>query len=223
MDPYKVLDLDRDATTAQIRKAYRQRAAETHPDAGGSVAAFQEAKLAQDVLLDPKRRAKFDKDGTIDEGTADNAAAEILDFLANMVATVTNQILQQAEDQGPSLDNLDLLAMLKDLIKKQITEADTVIANAERNKRIVTRLQTKWRRKKKAKRSQGELEKVAKGMLDQADEFIRRQQHGQEVRRAGLEILNDYEMEGALGFKIWTPGSSALEYQIAQIFRSDVT
>lgn len=218
MDPYKVLDLDRDATTAEIRKAYRQRAAETHPDAGGSVEAFQEAKLAQDVLLDPKRRAKFDKDGTIDEGTVDNAGAEILDFLVNMVAVVTNQISQQAEGEGPPLENLDLMAMLKDLIKKQIVEADAVIANAQRNKRIVIRLQTKWRRKKKSKRSQGELEKVAKGMLDQADEFIRRQQHSQEVRRTGLEILNDYEMDGTLG-TVFTSTMGPLEIQIHNIFR----
>lgn len=222
MDPYKVLDLDRDATTAQIRKAYRQRATETHPDAGGSVAAFQEAKLAQDVLLDPKRRAKFDKDGTVDEGTADNAAAEILDFLVNMVAVVTNQISQQAEGEGPPLESLDLMAMLRDLIKKQITEADAVIANAQRNKRIVIRLQTKWRRKKKAKRSQGELEKVAKGLLDQADEFIRRQQHSQEVRRTGLEILNDYEMDGTLG-TVFTSPMGPLEIQIHNIFRGVVT
>lgn len=219
MDPYEVLDLDRDATTAQIRKAYRQRATETHPDAGGSDEAFQETKLARDVLLDPKRREKFDTTGTVDQGGSDNAGAEILDFLVNMLAVVTNQISQQAEGEGPPLESLDLLTMLKDLIKKQITEADAVIANAQRNKRIVIRLQTKWRRKKKPKRSQGELEKVAKGMLDQADEFIRRQQHSQEVRRTGLDILNDYEMDGALAGNVWTAGMGPLEIQIHNIFR----
>ena len=54
-DPYEVLGLSRGATLAQVKRAFRQRARETHPDGGGlgaSEAAFDEARTAYVRLLD---------------------------------------------------------------------------------------------------------------------------------------------------------------------------
>ena len=35
MDPYQTLDVPKDATEAEIKAAYRQKATEHHPDQGG--------------------------------------------------------------------------------------------------------------------------------------------------------------------------------------------
>lgn len=49
--PFEVLALDRDATEADVVRAYRERVKEAHPDQGGSVEEFQAVKAAYEELL----------------------------------------------------------------------------------------------------------------------------------------------------------------------------
>ena len=50
MDPFAVLGVDRDADDETIKRAYRHRAKETHPDRGGSDAAFKRVKDAYEAI-----------------------------------------------------------------------------------------------------------------------------------------------------------------------------
>ncbi|WP_282697008.1 molecular chaperone DnaJ [Streptomyces sp. CC208A] len=64
-DYYKVLGVPKDATDAEIKKAYRKLARENHPDANkgdtGAEARFKEISEANDVLGDPKKRKEYDE------------------------------------------------------------------------------------------------------------------------------------------------------------------
>ncbi|WP_327268876.1 molecular chaperone DnaJ [Streptomyces sp. NBC_01218] len=64
-DYYKVLGVPKDATDAEIKKAYRKLAREFHPDANkGDTKAeerFKEISEANDVLGDAKRRKEYDE------------------------------------------------------------------------------------------------------------------------------------------------------------------
>lgn len=64
-DYYKVLGVPRDATEAEIKKAYRKLARENHPDANeGDARAeerFKNVSEAYDVLGDAKRRKEYDE------------------------------------------------------------------------------------------------------------------------------------------------------------------
>lgn len=66
-DPYEVLGIERKATEADVKKAYRRLARKFHPDvnAGDNAAKkkFQEIAAAYEVLKDPKRRKHFDQTG----------------------------------------------------------------------------------------------------------------------------------------------------------------
>ncbi|NGN64638.1 molecular chaperone DnaJ [Streptomyces sp. A7024] len=68
-DYYKVLGVPKDATEAEIKKAYRKLAREFHPDANkGDAKAeerFKEVSEANDVLGDPKRRKEYDEARTL--------------------------------------------------------------------------------------------------------------------------------------------------------------
>lgn len=68
-DPYEVLGVNRSASEAEIKKAFRALAKKHHPDTkGGDQAAqkrFQEISAAYDILGDREKRAKFDS-GAID-------------------------------------------------------------------------------------------------------------------------------------------------------------
>ena len=60
--PYSLLGIPHDATTKDIKKAYRAHAMQTHPDISGGETSQEFAKInaAYDVLKDRKRRASHD-------------------------------------------------------------------------------------------------------------------------------------------------------------------
>src|SRR3984957_12462993 len=66
-DYYKVLDVPKNATEAEIKKAYRRLAMKFHPDRnpldGDAEEKFKEAKEASEVLTDAQKRASYDQFG----------------------------------------------------------------------------------------------------------------------------------------------------------------
>lgn len=67
IDYYKILDLKKDATTEDIKKAYRKLARKHHPDLNPNNEEankkFQQINEANEVLSDPEKRKKYDKYG----------------------------------------------------------------------------------------------------------------------------------------------------------------
>jgi len=67
-DFYEILGIDRNATAEQIKKAYRKKAIEYHPDKNpGNKEAeekFKAAAEAYEILSDPDKKARFDQYGS---------------------------------------------------------------------------------------------------------------------------------------------------------------
>ena len=87
-DYYRILGVDRNATTEEIKKAFRRIARQTHPDANPddpeAEARFREAAEAYEVLSDPERRARYDRGDTIDIGDLFGGLGGIDDFLRSV-------------------------------------------------------------------------------------------------------------------------------------------
>ncbi|KAI8435371.1 hypothetical protein MSG28_003690 [Choristoneura fumiferana] len=69
-DPYEILGVSRRATLPEIRKAYRQRAKEWHPDKNlhpNAESRFVEIKQAYELLSDTERRQAYDQYGITNE------------------------------------------------------------------------------------------------------------------------------------------------------------
>jgi len=81
---YKILGVSKDATDAEIKKAYKRGALKHHPDKGGDPEKFKEFSEAAEVLMDEEKRALYDKYGKegIEEGGGGGGSAE--DVFAQM-------------------------------------------------------------------------------------------------------------------------------------------
>jgi len=69
---YDTLGVKKDATPAQIKKAYRKMAMKHHPDRGGDQNKFKELNEIYEVLSNKEKRALYDKGGkeAVDKGEA---------------------------------------------------------------------------------------------------------------------------------------------------------
>lgn len=71
-DFYEVLGVGQASSDAEIKKAYRRRAVQTHPDkTGGDRRAFDKVAEAYGVLADKKKRAIYDRFGKVGLENAD--------------------------------------------------------------------------------------------------------------------------------------------------------
>ncbi len=64
MNYYDILGVGRDAPIDEIKKAYRKKAIEHHPDKGGDEAKFREAAEAYETLSDDQKRREYDMYGS---------------------------------------------------------------------------------------------------------------------------------------------------------------
>lgn len=97
---YDLVGVAPTATHAEIRKAYRVRALQCHPDRAGDSAeatvAFQRLQRVYEVLADEESRRLYDEHGESGlEGTGDLAAAA--SFFANL-RTVSKEDIEEYED-----------------------------------------------------------------------------------------------------------------------------
>jgi molecular chaperone DnaJ len=81
-DYYEVLEVPQDASDKQVKKAYKKKALANHPDRNpgddDAVNRFKEAAEAYEVLSDPNKRARYDRDGHA--GVSGNGAAGFSDL-----------------------------------------------------------------------------------------------------------------------------------------------
>ncbi len=84
MDPYKSLGVDKNATEAEIKKAYRKLALKYHPDKGGgkeSEDKFKEATAAYEILGDKQKRQQYDQFGSVGGGPGGAGGINFDDFV----------------------------------------------------------------------------------------------------------------------------------------------
>ncbi|EJE98653.1 chaperone DnaJ, partial [Liquorilactobacillus mali KCTC 3596 = DSM 20444] len=66
-NPYEVLGVSKDASAADIKKAYRKLSKKYHPDLNkepGAEEKFKEINEAYEILSDPQKKAQFDQYGS---------------------------------------------------------------------------------------------------------------------------------------------------------------
>ena len=183
-DLYKVLGIPRDASAAEVKKAFKRSAKSAHPDAGGSAEAFTQVKLAHMVLSDDTARAKYDATGEVEEPQIDVTDQAALNIIGGMLGVFLTQ------DKDPFSDDLAALMVKRILDQKQVIEAG--ITKLERAESRARRLKAKFKRK-------GDGENKLAAMLDwqakTAAENITQQRKQIIIADRAIAILKDYEFE----------------------------
>lgn len=180
MSLYDDLGIKKDAKPDAIKRAYRKKAAQTHPDRpGGDKEAFQQVNRAYATLSDHSRRADYDATGETDERPNTK-----LDNIAKMVLAAIDNI--------GSIEHEDLIGLVKDGIKQWLAhgarilkDLDATIDKRERAKNRVIKKQGEniiaqmiaadiAKQQQKRKQVEAELEE-GREMLRFLDEYRYRQ------------------------------------------------
>jgi len=89
MNLYELLGIGKRATPAEVKRAYRAKARETHPDRGGDNNAFAEVNHAYQVLRDDRKRKVYDQTG--DNTDLGDQRARMLEECGRLVYGIIEQ------------------------------------------------------------------------------------------------------------------------------------
>lgn len=101
---YELLAVSRDATVADIKRAFRRRALSVHPDRNkgeDAHAAFQHLRHVHDVLVDAEKRAVYDEVGASGVDGSDDGGVDAA-FWAHASASVTPEDIIKYEAEYPN-------------------------------------------------------------------------------------------------------------------------
>ncbi len=119
---YKTLGVDETVDTLELKKAYRKKARETHPDLNGDDdSAFKEVALAYSVLSDDEKRKQYDETGeySSNNSKADKRRAELIRLF---METITS---------GCNLNYTNIFEVVADKIKHEKKRVQNRIQNAK--------------------------------------------------------------------------------------------
>ncbi len=179
MSLYEDLGVPKTADRATIKRTYRKKAQQLHPDRpGGDVNKFHAIQKAYDVLGDDARRANYDATGA--DGHQDHRG-----MLMQRMAALFMQLVEQND-----VDHTDIITLMR----------EGFVNGKDKTKRDIAALQKrvdKYERAKNRLKRNGAGDNVFAQMLDGSISMVRR---GIEMGKLEIEnvdemltILKDYQ------------------------------
>jgi curved DNA-binding protein CbpA len=183
---YKILGLSPKAEFWEIRAAYRARAKEVHPDAGGSNEAFSEVVLAYEILSDDHRRKQYDETGSVDD-----QGKVILSGAVMIVEGLINGLIQREDAKYFDAVNL-MCADISSALRSKIANVDAL----EKRKHALMDLKDRFRNQSSEKNVLHDIldrkiealgnafgaERLAIAQLNEASSILRRYEFVRESR-----------------------------------------
>ena len=137
---YEVLGVAPDASLADIRRAYRNAARVAHPDAGGDRTRWEELKLAHDILIDPERRARYDRTGATDDPMQDPTFAAMMGALSAALEAV----LESCSTKGMDVRKVDVAMWMRRSLDIAMGKAKKFLLVLERDLETLRRLEGRF-------------------------------------------------------------------------------
>ena len=188
---YDVLGVGKDATPADIKKAYRKKAKTEHPDAGGSAEKFTELTLAYECLSDSDKRDRYDRTGETGGSSIDQELNQALSIATGAI----NAVMQEIARRGLKLENFDVLGDAMRTIEAQIEATKDAIKQHQLEGAKLERLSNKFTARK------GKTNRLGPVLLAQAKDRFRQAEVNMQTNvmlQKAVTILDDHNFE-------WTP------------------
>lgn len=186
-DPYEQLGVERNATPAEITKAYRRKAILVHPDRNPddehAKTKFQLLQEAYEILRDPTRRAKYDASG---DGSKDNLQARATALLVGLI----ERVVTDACNAAVAGQSLNIVASLRSQIHASTREVEGHQISVNSHLPRVRKLLKRTRRKN----GEGSLiEDALNAQIQKAEDALVTQKNTLDAYREMLRMLEEYE------------------------------
>ena len=140
MSHYDTLGIDKDADEQTVKKAYRKKAMETHPDVNnGEDDEFKKVSLAYRVLSDPDDRAYYDRNGS--ERKKNDPEIAAIQFIVSAFKRIV-------AEQGSHVFKCDIFSKIATLGLLQIDEIHKFVkgkgGEVNRLKAVLERLESPY-------------------------------------------------------------------------------
>lgn len=197
MSHYETLGVKPDASAQEIKRAYRSKAKQSHPDKGGKQSDFEPIVKAYEVLKDPVRRQLYGSTGQDQRMPIEEAAQQLL-------MTLINQALSSEVD-------VPVIRTVRDHIERGKAKIPAAIKEFKARK---TKLE-----KKRTRVTSNSKENLVHMIIDQELKNIATQiaafENEIEVGNAALKLLDSYTEDWkAPQPSKWAPISFGFDVQI---------
>lgn len=187
-DPYAELGVPRDATTEEVRAAYRDAAKRTHPDAGGTAEAFNRARRASVVLTDPIKRKTFDDQGTMDDGP-DNKRVGAIGVIERFMAEVITGYINGGMVAAMDPRHRNLVEEFMAVVASELGDMEVHELNMKKALKFLQDMRDRFE-------CQDVTDPIGRGLdrqISNVNAQIETIKNGRELRRIALEIISSYK------------------------------
>lgn len=175
-DLYKLLGLDKLALPEDIKRAYREKAKENHPDIGGDPKTMSDLNMAYDILSDEEKKKLYDEGKSTNTDYSAIARQELSGLFS---ATIDNPQIP------PEFD-----------MKRYLT--DNIIQNIHRTKDMISNSKhamNKFEKIKKKIKGREEFIHVLNDKITQLRDSIYKFERAITINELMLGLLKDFEYE----------------------------
>jgi curved DNA-binding protein CbpA len=180
-DLYEQLGVPKNATGKDLKKAYRDKSRETHPDHGGNEEDFKQLVRAYKILENPDTRKRYDNGEDPDKMTSGGTQAdEVTLCVIGLYVDVVEQI---------DVDNTDVIQTMLNHLKSNHHVLDQEIAKCKaRIKRYDSAM-------KRTNRDSGNnlLADMMKNRIADVEREIAEFERQKEIRKKAREMVNEYK------------------------------
>jgi hypothetical protein len=185
MNPYKTLNIKKEATDQDIKFAYRQLSKHYHPDVNnGQSQKFMEINLAYKVLSDPIKRKLYDDEGII----LDDNPNHVDNIVRNRLAQIANAWLDLCM-KGQKVD-------LKEMVLANLKQGQSEITNNNVNmKRTILLLEDMYKKLTYKDENKSIVHNVIKSRIEGLKKGMKQNENELTVIKNIRLIIVEYEYE----------------------------
>lgn len=185
---YEALGVDKTASKAEIRRAYRRRAKKAHPDAGGNREEWDRLHRELMVLEDDKTRERYDRTGDADAAGPDQSGAVI----HQMVMMAVEHVIAVAGQKRINPETIDIIADASRFMRDRIAEENAKIRAKEKEALGIRKMARRFKAKKGKPNIIGTMFDARAADVERDCETIREQ-----IAQIGeaLKLLNDHTFD----------------------------